>query len=385
MDTSEIINHLGENREQYLNAVSAPLFQNSIFCFNSVHEMREGLKKEMETPFYTRGYNPTVAIAREKLAALEGAEDCLLFASGSAAIAAAVMHCVKQGDHIVSVNKPYSWSKTLITKLLAGYGVEHTFVDGTRVSNFENAIRPNTKLIFLESPNSLTFELQDLEVVAALAKKHGIRTVCDNSYATPLNQNPIKLGVDIVVHSASKFIGGHSDVVAGVLCSSRAIVEQIMAEEFMTLGGIISPHDAWLLLRGLRTLPVRVEKVRDNSLQVAAFLENHPKIRSFIFPFSENHPQYELARKQMKPCGGLMTICLNTDDVKKVEAFCNNLKLFLLACSWGGYESLQFPMCVLDQSLNYKPEVPVNMVRLYVGLEDPETLIADLGQALEHV
>lgn len=385
MDTHEIINHLGEERGDYLNAVSPPIFQNSIFCFDTVDDMRQGLKHEMETPFYTRGYNPTVAVVRKKLAALEKAEDCILFGSGSAAIAAAVMHCVKGGEHIVSVAKPYSWTKTLMSDLLAKYGVECTLVDGTDPTNFEAAIRENTKLIYLESPNSLTFEMQDLKAVAELAKSKGIKTICDNSYATPLNQNPIALGVDIVVHSASKFIGGHSDVVAGVLCSSSKIVDEILSKEFMTLGGILSPNDAWLLNRGLRTLEVRTDRVRENSFKVFEYLKGHDKVERILFPFDPDHPQYELASRQMKPCGGLMTIYLRTDEVAKVEAFCNALDLFLIACSWGGFESLQFPMCALGDSRNYQHELPVNMVRLYIGLEQPDDLIANLDQALAKV
>lgn len=385
MNIYEIINHFGEERSGYEGSVSPPIFQSSIFSFESVDDMRQSLKRELETPFYTRGYNPTVATVRKKLAALEKAEDCILFASGSAAIAAAAMHCVAQGDHIISVAKPYSWTTTLISKLLANYGVESTFVDGTDVANFRAAIRPNTKLIYLESPNSLTFEMQDLNAVSELAKQHDVITICDNSYATPLNQHPIELGIDIVVHSASKFIGGHSDVVAGVLCSSKKIVAEILGDEFMTLGGIISPNDAWLLNRGLRTLPVRVEKVRDNSFKVLEMLEAHTKIERVLFPFSKSHPQVELAQKQMKPCGGLMTIYLKTNDVQKVEEFCNSLNLFLIACSWGGFESLQFPMCALGESRNYQHELPVNMIRLYIGLEDPELLIANLEQALEKV
>src|SRR5690606_36121908 len=206
MDLSFILNHLGEEREDYLNAVAPPVMQTSNFAFRTVDEMRRGLREEFSYPAYTRGVNPTVEMLREKMAALEGAEDALVFASGSGAIASAVMSNVNQGDHIVSVRNPYSWTNTLFTKLLPGFGVEASFVDGNDSENFERAIRPDTRILYLESPNSFTFELQDLRAVSAIAKKHGILTMIDNSYSSPLYQQPLKLGIDLSIHSATKYI-----------------------------------------------------------------------------------------------------------------------------------------------------------------------------------
>jgi cystathionine beta-lyase/cystathionine gamma-synthase len=215
--------------------------------------MRKGLQKEFEEPFYTRGYNPTIAILREKLAALEGSEDALVFSSGSAAMAAAVMSVVKSGDHVVCVQKPYSWTNKLLNKLLVNYGVETTMADGTNTDTFITFCKPNTKLIILESPNSWTMELQDIEAICEFARTKNITTIIDNSYSTPLLQNPVSMGADIVIHSSSKYINGHSDVVSGVLCASKEIVSRIFAKELMTIGSIISPNDAWLMIRGLRT------------------------------------------------------------------------------------------------------------------------------------
>lgn len=383
METSYILNHLGEEREEYYNAVTPPIFQSSNFCFKNVQALREGLKNEFETPFYTRGFNPTVGILRKKIAALEKAEDALIFSSGSAAISAAVFSCVKKGDHVICVKKPYSWTNNLLTTLLAKFGVESSMIDGSETKNFENAIQKNTTLIYLESPNSMTFEMQDLQAIAELAKKNNIITICDNSYASPMHQNPISMGIDIVVHSATKFISGHSDVVAGVLCSTKEKVKKIFEQEFMTLGATISPNDAWLLLKGLRTLPIRVQQVKENTFKVLHFLENHEKIAKIYFPFHEKNPQYQLAIKQMKKCGGLISIELKAKNISEVESFCNNLKYFIIACSWGGYESLQFPICALYDSENYKTELPWNFVRLYIGLEDADVLIDDLKQALD--
>ncbi len=379
-----ILNHLGEEREQYYQAVAPPIFQSSNFTFKDVAKMRTSLQDEMNTPFYTRGCNPTVAILRKKVAALEGAEDALIFSSGSAAIAAAVLSQVKQGDHIICVAKPYGWTFKLLDRLLKRFGVESTFVDGTDAANYEAAIQENTKLLFLESPNSITFELQDIKAVVAIAKKHNCVTIIDNSYCSPLYQKPIEMGVDMVTHSASKYLNGHSDIVAGVLCGSQAFMKQVFESEYMTLGGIIAPNDAWLMIRGLRTLPMRMERVANTTEKVVAYLEQHPKVERVNYPFSPNFPQYELAKKQMKRATGLFSMQIKADSIAEVETFCNALQLFLLACSWGGHESLIFPMCVLYDSQNYgNTTLPWNLIRFYIGFEEAEDLIGDFEQAFE--
>jgi cystathionine beta-lyase len=383
---SFIINQLGEDRDQYFGAVSPPIVQSTNFCFKTVGDMRERLKNEFCAPFYTRGYNPTVAILRKKIAALEGAEDCMVFSSGSAAVASAVISVLKQGDHIICVRKPYSWTHTLFHQLLFRFGVETDFIDGTNIANFESAIRSNTRLIFLESPNSMTFELQDIPAVVELAKKHGILTMIDNSYATPINQQPIQMGVDVVCHSATKYFSGHSDVVAGAVCGKKEFIDQLFQKELMTLGAIISPHDAWQLIKGMRTLPVRLERVTQTAQKVVAFLESHPKIEKVYYPFSTSHPQYTLAKQQMKGCGGMFSIQIKTDNFSGVERFCDALHHFLLACSWGGYESLAFPVCAFsDSKETFTSALPWNLIRVYIGLEEADELINDLSNALEKV
>lgn len=385
MDNSFILNHLGEDRDEYYGSVAPPIFQTTNFCFKTVAEMRQKLTKELETPFYTRGYNPTVAILRKKLAALEKAEEALVFSSGSAAVAAAVMSVVKGGDHVVCVQKPYSWTNVLLSRYLAKYGVTHTFVSGGEAADFEKAIQPNTKLIYLESPNSLTFELQNIEAIARLAKSKNITTIIDNSYNSPINQNPITMGVDLVVHSGSKYINGHSDIVCGVVCGSKERIMKMMAEEYMTIGSCISPQDAGLILRGLRTIELRVSQSAKSAQKVSDFLEKHPKIKQLNYPFSTKNPQLELAKKQMKQGGGLLSIMIDAKDEAGVERFCDNLKRFIMATSWGGYESLSFPLCALAASKSFENPLPWNMVRLYVGLEDADLLIEDLKQALDKV
>lgn len=384
MDLSYILNQLGEERENYYQAVSPPIIQSSNFTFKDVATMRNSLQDEMNTPFYTRGCNPTVAILRKKVAALEKAEDALIFGSGSAATSASVMAFLKAGDHIVCVDKPYSWTNKLLLNLLSRFNVEHTFVDGRDPSNYEEAIRPNTKILFLESPNSMTFELQDIEEVVKIAKKHGLMTIMDNSYASPLFQNPIEMGVDLVTHSATKYMCGHSDVVAGVVCGSHEHIRHIFGSEYMTLGAIISPNDAWLMIRGLRTLPIRMKYIAESTQQIVQWLEQHPLVEKVYYPFSSNFPQYELAKKQMKNASGLFSLQLKAENMDQIERFCNHLQHFLLACSWGGHESLVFPICVLYTSENYgSSTLPWNLIRLNIGLEETEVLIRDLEGALE--
>lgn len=382
MDISYIINELGEDREQYFGSVAPPIFQTSMFAFKTTAQMREALQNEAEIPFYTRGNNPTTTTLQQKIAALENAEDALMFASGSAAVAAAVMANVAAGDHVVCVLKPYSWTNKLLNLLLTRFGVQTTMVDGSEIAHFEAAIQANTKLIFLESPNSWTFEQQDLVAVAALAKKHQILTIIDNSCASPLYQNPIGMGIDMTVHSATKYLGGHSDTVAGVVCGSKEMMRKIFHSEFMTLGATLSPFNAWLLLRGLRTLPIRLERVSQSTAEVIQYLAQHPKVERIFYPFYEGDPQFELSKKQMCKGAGQFTIALKAENIAEVERFCDGLSRFLLACSWGSYESLIFPACTLYTSENYQNNVlHWSWIRFYVGLEEPQVLIADLEKA----
>lgn len=386
MDLSYILNELGEERENYYNAVAPPIIQTSNFTFKNVAEFRAALSDEYYALLYSRGNNPTVDILRKKLAALDGAEDALVFGSGIASIVIPILSLLNQGDHVVSVAKPYSWTIKLFERLLPKFGITTTFVDGTKIENFENAIKANTKLIYLESPNTFTYELQDIHAVVAVAKAKNILTMIDNSYCSPLNQQPYEMGVDLVAQSATKFLAGHSDVVAGVVTGSKTMIKKIFDAEFLNIGGNISPMNAWLMIRGLRTLPLRMQRICDSTKKIVTWLEQHPKIEEVIFPFHPGFPQYALAKKQMKDAGGLFSIVLKVNTLEQVEKFCNSLQHILLAVSWGGHESLAIPSAV-----GFKPEEfdAVNLhhrlVRLYIGLEDPDYLIADLRQALESI
>lgn len=386
MDLSYILNELGEERENYFNAIAPPIVQSSNFAFKTVADFREGLSDEYYSTLYSRGNNPTVDILRKKLAALDGAEDALVFGSGIASISIPLISILKQGDHVVSVAKPYSWTIKLFERLLPKFGITTTFVDGTKTENFEKAIQPNTKLIYLESPNTFTYELQDLEAVSALAKSKGIVTMIDNSYSSPLYQQPYKMGIDLVAQSATKFIGGHSDVVAGVVTGSKEMIKKIFDAEFLNIGGNISPMNAWLLIRGLRTLHLRQERICSSTKTIVEFLASHPKVEKVIFPFHPSFPQYELAKKQMKNAGGLFSIVLKDKSIESIEKFCNTLKHFLLAVSWGGHESLVIPAVVGIKKEDFDSNnFSHRVIRLYVGLEEPDYLMKDLTQALNAI
>ncbi|MDB5203165.1 MAG: PLP-dependent transferase [Ferruginibacter sp.] len=382
MDISFIINELAEDRENYFNAIAPPIMQTSNFAFNKVDEMRSAFADEYSTFIYSRGRNPTLHILQKKLAALDAAEDCLVFNSGAAAIFASVLANVKSGDHIVSVNKPYGWAQHMFDKILPRFGITTTYIDGRSIENFERAILPHTKLIYLESPNSWDFALQDLAAVAELAKAEGIITICDNSYCTALYQQPVVLGIDLSLQSATKYIGGHSDVVAGVLSGSAEMIHRIFSSEYLNIGSGIQPFNAWLLLRGLRTLPMRLERISRSTITVIDYLKQQPLVEEVIFPFDPEFPQHELAKEQMRGACGLVTFVMRADTAEQIEAFCEKLKHILIAISWGGHESLIVPRCASMHREQFDASNKEHrMLRLYVGLEEPEYIIQDLDQA----
>ncbi len=384
MDISYILNEFAEERENYFNAVSPPIMQTSNFIFNTVDDMRKAFADEYSTYLYSRGKNPTVDILRKKLAALDGAEDCLVFNSGAAAIFVAVLANVKAGDHIVSVNKPYTWAQKMFDHILPRFGVTTTYIDGTRIENFERAILPNTTVIYLESPNSWDYALQDLKAVAELAKSENITTIIDNSYCTPLFQKPIEMGIDIAMQTATKYISGHSDTLGGVLSGSANMMERIFNSEFMTVGSGISPFNAWLLIRGLRTLPARLDRITASTKKVVAYLKQHPQVESLLFPLDDRFPQYELANQQMQGACGLLTFVIKADHIQQIEKFCEDLQHIFMAVSWGGHESLIIPKCSSIQPADFDAENKEHrMLRLYVGLEEPDYIIKDLNQAFE--
>ena len=386
MDISYILNEYAEERENYFNAVSPPIIQTSNFVFNTVEDMRKAFADEYSTYLYSRGKNPTVDILRKKLAALDGADDCLVFNSGAAAIFAAVLANVKAGDHIVSVDKPYTWAQKMFNEILPRFGVTTTYIDGREIENFERAILPNTAVIYLESPNSWDYALQDLKAVADLARSENIITIIDNSYCTPLYQKPIDFGIDLAMQTATKYISGHSDTLGGVLSGSKAMIERIFNSEYMNIGSGIQPFNAWLLIRGLRTLPARLDRITATTTKVVEYLKHHPKVEELIFPFDENFAQYALAKQQMTGACGLLTFIIKASTIAEMEKFCESLQHIFMAVSWGGHESLIIPKCSGIQPDEFDAgNREHRMLRLYVGLEEPEYIIKDLEQGFEKI
>ncbi len=384
MDISYIINELGEDRHLYFNAVAPPIIQTSNFRVNTVDELRDLFADEYSGYLYSRGLNPTVEILRKKLAALDAAEDCLVFNSGASAIFASVLANVRSGDHIVSVDKPYTWAQRMFDVILPRFGVTTTYIDGTQIENFERAILPSTRVIYLESPNSWDYKLQDLEAVAELARSENIVTVIDNSYCSPIYQRPIEYGIDIVMQTATKYIGGHSDTVGGVLCGTKAMMKKIFDSEFLNAGIGIQPFNAWLLIRGLRTMPARLERITATTRKVADYLKGHSQVENILFPFDETFPQYELARRQMQGACGLLSFYVRAGSRDEIVRFCESLRHIMMAVSWGGHESLILPKCAALTAAEFDSSIREHrMLRLYTGLEEPEYLIRDLEQAFQ--
>lgn len=382
MDISYILNELGEEREHYFNAVAPPIMQTSNFKFNKVDELRIAFEDEMSTYLYSRGLNPTVDILRKKLAALDGAEDCLIFNNGAAAIFAGIMANVKAGDHIVAVQKPYTWVQRMLDHIFTRFRVEVSYVDGTDAVNYFNATKSNTTFYYLESPNSWNMALQDIKTIAAFARQRNITTLIDNSYCTPLYQNVIELGVDLAMQTATKYIGGHSDVLGGVLSGTKPMMKKIFDSEYNSIGIGTSPFNAWLMIRGLRTLQTRLERINLTTHKVVAFVKQHPAVTSILYPFDESFPQYQLAKQQMKEAPGLFSFYVKASNRRQIVTFCESLQHIMMAVSWGGHESLLLPKCAGMREEDFNPQNPEHqMLRMYVGLEDAAYLISDLEQA----
>jgi len=379
-----ILHHMGE-RDMPFGAVSPPIFQTSIFCYPSYEDFEEALADETKSFLYTRGNNPTVNLAEEKIAALEHGEKAKLVTSGVAAMAQAVMAFLKSGDHIVAVEDAYTWTRHLAGTYLKRFGITCTFVEGTRIEDFEQALRPETRMIILESPTTFTFKLQNLKEVADLARSRNIRTVIDNTWATPIFQNPLDAGIDLVIHSASKYLGGNSDIVGGVIVGSDADIRHIFNTEFLVTGPAPDPMQAWLILRSMRTLHVRMPVHFENARKLTEYLDAHPKVESVLYPFLPGYPQYELAQNQMKGGSGLFSFRLKTRNVEDVKKFTNRISFFKRAVSWGGYESLIFPAAVKWTNPADIPEDRVSLIRCHAGLEEADLLLEDLEQALQTV
>lgn len=373
-----LLSHFGED-EKLKGAVVPPLFLNSTFVFQESNDLFKCFSDadNAEPYHYSRIGNPTVHLAEQKIAALEGAEACKLTGSGMGAIAQAILSTVKSGSHVIAVETGYGPVRRFVSEYLTKFGVTATLVDGGDTQEIFDAMRPETTCLYLEAPSSIVFRMQDIPAITAECKKRGIVTVFDNTYNTPIHCNPLAQGVDIVCHSATKYMGGHSDVTAGAICTTKERVHGLTHNEVDLLGSILHPFSAWLVTRGLRTLSVRIKRHESTANKVAAWLENQPEVKQVLHVGLDSHPQRDLVKKVLRGTGGLFSFVPECQDLEKVKVFVDKLQFFGCGVSWGGFESLVIPTLVTAKGFDQ-----TWIVRLYCGLEDPDELITDLKQAL---
>jgi cystathionine gamma-synthase len=371
----------GTSLEKKNGPLATPIFQTSTF---EVTDSAEQLRATDTDHFYTRYGNPTHTVAENAIAELEGTDRALLFASGMNAISTTALALLKSGDHVVAQREIYGGVAKFFSAWLPKYGVETTFVDATNYEQHVRAIRPNTKLLHLESPTNPTLQVVDLRKVAAIGKQHGLITMIDSTFATPINQRPADFGVDLVMHSGTKYFSGHSDLIAGIVSGRSDLIETIRKTR-TTLGGCMDPHAAWMLLRGMKTLAVRVHRQNESALRIARFLQEHSKVRRVYYPFVEGHPQRAVAMEQMRGGGGMLSFEVEgtgEDACRLSEA----LHLFTLAPSLGGVDSLvTIPVltshAMIPAEQRGKMGITDQLVRISVGIENADDLIADLEQA----
>ncbi len=378
----------GEKEAHFpFGSAAEPIFQTSTFVFKDSDELKKYQEGKIDKYLYTRYGNPTLKLAENKMAVLEGAEAGLVLSSGMAAVTTTVLTLCKTGDEMISTEPIYGGTLNLFQKLFFNLGIKVHFVDPLKLDRAENLIKGNTKLFFSETPTNPNLKVVDIKKLLKIAKKHKLASVIDNTFATPYNQNPINMGADIVVHSATKYLGGHSDLVAGVIVGRKKFIKSAV-ETMKMLGGCLDPFGAFLLLRGLKTLAIRVEKQNQNGEKISKFLSKHPKIKKVFYPGLPSHPQHQLAKSQMKGFGGM--VCFEVLDLKKAIKVMDNLKLFLNATSLGGVESLaSIPVLTSHYGFSEKDlkraGVVPGMIRLSCGIEDGEDLIEDLKQALDKI
>jgi cystathionine beta-lyase/cystathionine gamma-synthase len=374
--------HGGAYLSKMNGPLSTPIFQTSTF---EVTDMQEQVRATETDRFYTRYGNPTHTVAEKAISELEGTDAALLFSSGMAAITTSILALVKAGDHIVAQRDIYGGVTKFLSQWLPKLGIDTTFVDTNDMEQHERAIRPNTKILHVESPTNPAVRVVDLEKIAALARKRGLVSTIDSTFATPINCRPAEWGIDLVLHSGTKYFGGHSDLICGIATGRRDLIDQIHHVR-TTLGCSMDPHAAFLLLRGIKTLAVRVQRQNESALRIAEFLSKHPKVTRVHYPMLKGHRDYALAKKQLAGAGGVLSFEVEgsgEDACRVAEA----LNLFTLAPSLGGVDSLvTIPVltshAMIDSELRRKMGVTEQMVRLSVGIENVEDLIADLEKGL---
>ncbi|MFC2078435.1 trans-sulfuration enzyme family protein [Candidatus Bipolaricaulota bacterium] len=381
--------HAGEGKDKPYGAVTMPIVQTSTYSFANTGEIVEFLgEKEAGDPNrrdeYGRYSNPTQTAAERKIATLEGGERALLFATGMSAISTVFLALLSQGDHIVIASATYRQTRNLVLDHLSRWGIEVSFLADGSAQELEQVLRPNTKLIFFESPTNPYLRVIDLDHVSEVARRHGILTAIDGTFATPVNLRPLEHGIDLVIHSATKYLAGHNDLLAGAVVGSQSQLEAIETLRGV-LGGVGSPHDAYLLLRGLKTLDLRVRKQNDSGQRIAEYLSGHPRIRAVHYPGLGSHPDHAIAVRQMAGFGGVVSFEIDGDKDETGRVI-DHLRIPYIGPTLGGVESIaqqQALFISLDPEERAASGISDNLIRYAAGIEDPVDLIADLEQALE--
>jgi cystathionine gamma-synthase len=378
--------HAGEPRRKYADSLMTPIIQTSTFTFKDSKHIEDYTRKGKEHFEYGRYGNPTAQIAEKRLADLEGAEDCVVFTSGMSAITTTILTLVRSGDHIVITDDSYKKTLEFCQSYLKQFGVGCTIVPFGDYQVLEKAIKKNTRFIFSESPTNPYLNIFDLAKIKHIADKHNVLTVIDSTFATPLNQRPLEFGMDLVLQSATKYLGGHNDILAGAVLGRKELVDKIR-NLHKSMGGLIDPHCCYLLLRGLKTFPLRVQKQNETALKVAEFLENHPRIKKVYYPFLESHPHYKVAQEQMAGGGGVVTFDIK-GNLNNAKHFLDALKLCYIGPSFGGVETLiTHPALVsyynYTRKERYELGITDTLFRLAVGIEDADDIINDLERGLK--
>lgn len=378
--------HAGEEPERHHGAINTPIYHTAIFGFTDIESGARIHNFEEEGYFYSRLGNPTQTALEKAVAEMEQGESALAFSSGMAAISSAVMSMVRSGDRIVAPDSLYAATRALFRFLESDWGVEVVYVDATDPENYGRAISSNTRLFYIETPSNPTLRLTDIRAVCEFAEKSSIPVVSDNTFATSFNQNPLALGVSVVVHSATKYFGGHSDLSAGVMVGRRDAIEKARHTTARLFGGSIAPATASLVLRGIKTLPLRMERHNSNALAVARFLETQPSVVKVNYPGLESHPQHELAKRQMSGFGGMISFDVGSEE--KAKSVVDRVSLCTLATSLGSVETIiQHSVSMTDAKVSLeereKSGITPGLIRLSVGIEDVNDIVDDLRQGLE--
>ena len=383
-DTAEV--HAGEPRDQY-GALIPPIYQTSTFYFDSTDDAVKACDDYAESFAYSRITNPSQDYLEQKLAALEHGRGAVAYASGMGAVAGALFALLKTGDHAIFTRAKYSGTEDITTDYLPRFGIEHDCFDAADLAQLEPLIKPNTKVLYLESPANPTMVLVDIAAAAEIAHRHGVKVVVDNTFATPYNTNPLDLGADVVVHSLTKYIGGHGDLLAGaVISNDEAFLRECRLGTLRHLGAVIAPFTAFLVCRGMKTLGVRMRQYNENALKIARWLDANPKIEIVRYPMLESNPQYDIAKKQMRGGSGMISFDV-AGGLEAGKKFINSLKLCTLAVSLGDTETLVEQAAAMTHTMIPKETreaagITDGMIRMSVGLEDADDIIADMKQAL---